>query len=124
MIDYGERIKVLSDRKPIARKVHRCGECHRDIQPGEQYERTVGLWEGELETHKTCLHCVAVREWLSQVCNGWVYGAVGEDLCEHFREGYGIWLARAYIGVRDKWRRRDGSLRAPMTLPDQLPTGA
>src|SRR5690554_6021028 len=97
MIDHNEMVEVLSDTKPVARKVHRCGECQREIQPGEQYEKIVGIFEGQMDTYKTCLHCVAVREWLSQVCGGWLYGMVGEDLLEHYREGYGMWLARAYL---------------------------
>lgn len=123
MVDYSERVTVLSDTKPVARKAHTCGECYRDIKPGEQYERMTGIYDGQLDTYKTCLQCVSVREWLSQVCNGWIYSMVGEDLLEHFREGYGIWLARAYLGVRDKWQRRDGTLRSPMKLPEQLPAG-
>lgn len=124
MIDgCDEMVEVLQSRKPVARKVHKCHECRRDIQPGERYEYHAGLLDGGWVTYKTCQQCLSVREWLIQVCSGWVYGQIGEDLLEHFWEGYGIWLARAYLGVRDKWRRRDGSLMPPMTLPDNLPVG-
>lgn len=123
MVDYSEAVVILSETMPTARKAHQCGECRREIQPGEQYEKMTGIWEGEMETYKTCAHCVSARDWLQQVCNGWVYGSVGEDLYEHFLEGYGIWLARAWLNIKRKWIRRDGSLAAPMQLPDDLPVG-
>lgn len=123
MIDDSEPLTLLVDAQPLARKSHRCGECGRVIEPTERYERHEGVCDGEWETHKTCLHCVAVRKWLSRVCRGWVYTMVDEDLLEHFREGYGLWLGRAYVGMRRKWRRRDGKLMAPMELPERLPEG-
>ena len=122
MVDDNEKIQVLSHTKPRARKAHKCGECNRTIEPGETYERTAGVADGYFETYITCEQCVAVREWLAKVCSGWVYTMVGEDLQEHFREGYGIWLGRAAIGVRRKWRKRNGSLMRPMALPAVLPT--
>ena|SRR5690554_7679466 len=42
---------------PTARKAHRCHACFHTIQPGEQYERTKGIWDGEAETWKQCLIC-------------------------------------------------------------------
>lgn len=122
MIDDSERINVLSDTKPRARKPHKCGECCRTIAVGETYEKTVGVYDGRFDTYVTCMHCVAVREWLSKVCSGWIYTMVEEDLREHFREGYGFWLGRAAIGMKREWRKRDGSLMQPMALPAKLPT--
>lgn len=122
MIDHADQITVLSDGILTARKPHRCGECHRVIEPGERYLRTTGVFDG-FATYKTCLQCVAVREWLSQVCSGWIYTQVGEDLAEHFYEGYGMWLGRAVIGMRNHWRKRDGSLMQPMKLPEKMPVG-
>lgn len=120
MCRVDDTISVLSDERPRAKKPHRCGECHRTIEPGEHYERVTGLWEGELVTHKTCLQCCSVREWLANVCSGWVYSEVAEELLEHFYEGYGMWLGRAVVSMQNQWRKRDGSLMLPMDLPDRL----
>lgn len=107
-----------------ARKAHKCGECCRTIEPGERYEFVCGSWEGHIETHRTCWHCLAAREWLSKVCNGWLYGMVREDLHEHYLEGYNPrWLSIACSGMRKQWRRPDGSMWRPMTLPKNLPVG-
>lgn len=49
-----------------ARKLHRCCECKRLIQPGEQYERVAGKWpelDGGVITVKTCSECLKLREW-------------------------------------------------------------
>lgn len=97
----------------IARKVHRCGECGREIQIGERYERVAGKWDGEFDSHKTCLHCVVARRWLLEACDGWIFGEVFEDLLEHWKESnlYRDAFLRASIGgMSRKWRRRDGSL--------------
>lgn len=117
----GEPMYPCNVTTPRAVKAHKCGECRRTIQPGEQYEVTSGAYDGNWETYKTCQHCLSVRKWLSKVCNGWIFTMVGEDLLEHFREGYGLWLGRAYIGIKKGWKRRDGSPMKPMALPEKLP---
>ncbi len=116
-----EFVEVLSATQPAARKPHKCIECFRTINPGEQYDRHEGILEGEWMTYKTCLQCLSVREWLAVVCSGWMYGGVLEDIREHFHEGYGIWLGRATVSMKKKWRKRDGTLMAPLQMPDKLP---
>lgn len=69
---------------PLAKKPHECCECGRQIAPGEQYERVVGVWEGEFRTYKTCPDCLSIRN--EMFCDGWSYGMVWEDLWEHLRE--------------------------------------
>ena len=124
MVEYCDEIfEPLGKTVFKARKPHRCGECRRTIEPGETYERHAGPFDGQFTVHKTCRHCVAVREWLLQVCSGWMYGSVSEDLYEHFREGYGLWLGRAVVGMQNHWKGRSGSLMEPMALPATLPTG-
>lgn len=44
-----------------ARKPHKCCECYKVIPPGEQYERAVGVWDGEFVTYCTCGECD--RKW-------------------------------------------------------------
>ena len=102
-----------------ARKAHWCGECRRQIESGEIYERARGLADGFWSTFKTCRHCIAAREWLTLVCNGFCYEFVAEELGEHIEEGYrSVWLARAAYGVSNGWNRRDGTQLPPPRKPN------
>lgn len=66
---------------PKARKEHRCYECKRAIQPGEQYHRDSGKWEESFYSFKVCLVC---REITNEFfCEGFSYGRVLDDLYEH-----------------------------------------
>jgi hypothetical protein len=40
-----------------ARKSHKCDACRGTIEPGEQYERTSGKFEGYVSTSKMCRRC-------------------------------------------------------------------
>jgi len=122
MIDNCESWDWFNREERRARKEHRCIECWRAILPGERYEFAKGQIEGSILEMKVCAHCIAVREWLVKVCSGFVYEMVKEEMVEHWREGYGIWLGRAVVGMERKWQRFDGGgLMAPMTLPAVLP---
>lgn len=46
-----------------ARKRHLCCECTGAIEPGQQYERCAGQWDGQMEEYKTCLPCRDTRDW-------------------------------------------------------------
>jgi hypothetical protein len=72
-----------------ARKPHRCGECHRTIQPGERYTVCVGKWDGHLSEHHRCTHCEAVWKALNDrfPCYCWYWGGLYED------EGFPEYLA-------------------------------
>lgn len=104
-----------------ARKQHVCQECGRMIEPGESYEFVAAKYDGDLWTGKTCAHCVAVRKWLIEVCGGYIYGGVRDDLSEHKHEGYNPrWLAAAVGCMGRKWRNSKGNLFRPMKLPKNL----
>lgn len=45
-----------------AKKEHVCGECKSVIKKGERYEYASGKWDGEIDSYKTCLSCVDVRD--------------------------------------------------------------
>ena len=49
--------ELISDREPVARKVHRCDDCGRGIQPGETYRRMVMVGDYGPRTWKRCAHC-------------------------------------------------------------------
>lgn len=64
-----------------ARKNHICCECKEAIRPGDNYENITGRWD-EIETFKTCLPCVAIREAFS--CDGtWLFGSLWSDMREY-----------------------------------------
>lgn len=67
--------------KPVAKKEHRCQECGRIIQPGEQYLYETFLWDGKFGFHKTCADCWSIRT--SFFGAGFQYGGILGDLNEH-----------------------------------------
>jgi len=81
-MDSGDFCELLGRSRPTARKPHRCGECRCTIEPGQEYERDVTVFEDEITTHKTCIACVHVRDSLFRC--GWCYGGVWEAVHETF----------------------------------------
>lgn len=79
-----------------AAKVHQCCECREDILPGTKYEYTTGKWDGYMNTYKTCLLCVEIRNHFGArrgpedredpdyfyCTGGWTYEALWSDLEE------------------------------------------
>lgn len=74
-------VQLCRTFKPIAKKEHRCYECGRAIQPGEQYLYETFYWEGKFEAHKTCADCWSIRT--SFFGAGFTYGHILNDLHEH-----------------------------------------
>lgn len=72
------------EKNPVAHQAHRCTECNRLIQPGEQYRKESGVWDGVFETHKICPDCLSVRDTF--FCEGWFYEQIWEDLENHIRD--------------------------------------
>lgn len=119
MVEMADESYVVHNvAQRVARKPHKCYECHREIAPGEQYEYATGLARSYGWDHyHTCAHCVWARRWLMSECNGFLYGGVYEDLHEHWLEDpllATLDLGRRIIGMRRRWRNQDGSL---MTVP-------
>ncbi len=66
-----------------AKKTHRCGECREDILKGDRYEIVTGRWDGTIDTHKTCLSCMEIRDHFA--CgSGFYFGRLWDDLEENF----------------------------------------
>lgn len=82
-VDHDSGPELCSEKLVKARKIHICGECLREIKPGETYETMFGVWEGSHDTHKTCSDCLSIRSEL--FCDCWFYGQVWENLAEHVR---------------------------------------
>lgn len=125
MIDDGDgRVTHLGAKYVLALKDHKCQECHRVIQASERYYREKYVFDGGFTCHKTCSHCMVVRNWLSDECGGWVYGGVEEDAREHcFSGGYRMDLYRAVIGMANLWRTPSGKILPvpnPITTSDDI----
>lgn len=78
--DY-EMPDVSRSARRTARKAYTCDECFSPILPGDQYENAWGVWEGESQTYRTCIRCLALRDWVQAhvPCFCWAYGNVIED---------------------------------------------
>lgn len=99
-----------------ARKIHKCIECGRQIEPKEIYEKTVDVWDSRFDTFKTCVHCVAARQWLLDKCGGFYYGGVHEDLFEHAREYNMMKLYRYCIAMTNKWKYKKSLQLMPVPI--------
>ena len=73
----------MKDKIVKARKVHHCSECSRDIHPGEKYENTKAVMDGEWYLSKTCLDCQSLR--LSFFESSY-FGQLWESFREYLRE--------------------------------------
>ena len=103
---------TLYVRKLItARKSHRCCECGRTIEPAEQYQRVVGVWDGTFGGHTTCTQCVAAADLLMTHCHGFAHCGIYDDIREHVDRSipWGMKAARFAVGMTRKWRRFDGN---------------
>ena len=45
-----------------ARKAHVCGECRKQILPGEKYESAAYVFDGSFNHEKKCLVCAEIRD--------------------------------------------------------------
>ena len=82
-----EPAKVYQADVHVARKQHKCDECHRTISSGERYERVFGIWD-EPRTYKTCARCLALREFVTAhvPCTCWTHGNMIDDCMEEAYE--------------------------------------
>lgn len=100
--DY-EMPTVHNVSTPTAKKAHKCEECRSTIQPGDKYERSEGLWDGEWQTFKTCKRCLDLREFVraNVPCFCWGHGNLHDD-CANTIEEY----AHETVGLRFGYLRR------------------
>lgn len=126
MIEGIDEAYVIYNRHKATRaaKEHRCTECRRVIAKGETYYCASGLYDGQWDTHHTCAHCYVACEWLTENCGGFLHGGVQEDIEEHVTEYRRPDLYRLAIGMRRKWKRRQGEgLRPLPRLPRPIQIG-
>lgn len=116
-IDDAEPWQFYRRTEVRGRKTHHCSECGRTINVRERHHYTVGKVDGDMSSWRTCAQCFTAASWLVETCDGWILGALADDLWEHWREARehrSVWLARALVGMRRQWKKRDGSLMEPL----------
>jgi hypothetical protein len=77
--DY-EFDSVMSVNLIKSRTVHTCGECGKNIQPGEEYELYRAVFDGSPERYKTCLDCLSFRD---NFFGDWCFGSLWEQFRYH-----------------------------------------
>jgi hypothetical protein len=65
----------------VARKLHVCCECGKEIIKGDKYERSSGRTDGDFWSFSTCLICAEIAT--AFYCTGRWYGGI---LWEEMRE--------------------------------------
>lgn len=85
--DPDEVCTVLNSCTPIARSAHKCTECRRVISTREHYLRETTLFDGKIETWKTCMDCLSIRDNFFKY--GFLYGEVKSMLHDYVRDGNG-----------------------------------
>jgi hypothetical protein len=90
-----------------ARKEHKCYECRGRILPGEKYEYVRGKWEGEMDSFKTCQHCVDLKTWTNNnvPCLCWAHGNIQDD-CREAIEDACYRAPNETVGLRFGFLRR------------------
>ena len=101
-VDDGERSEFATRKMQVARKSHKCSECHREILPKEKYEHLRGKWDGVIDTYKTCLECLDIRNIF--FCEGWIYGGMREYLRIHIEDMNGQISENCLIDLTPKAR--------------------
>jgi len=121
MMDSGDdRVTLLKNTYRVANKSHKCSECRREISSGEKYYYETYKFDFEFYTHKTCDHCMVVRDWLLDECGGFLYGQIEEDVREYVSCGnYAFDLYRAVVGMSKQWRTKSGKL---IPIPNPIQT--
>jgi hypothetical protein len=118
-IEGADPATVYRESYPTARKVHRCEECRRVIEPGERYRYVFSVYEGHGNSYYTCGHCCAGQDWLGRECGGYIFGEVAEELREHAEEypELAVPLLRLYAGIRRGWRWFNREMMRPPAVP-------
>jgi hypothetical protein len=75
--------EMLDYRWVTARKPHDCHECGRKVVNGERYYREKTVYDGDIETHKTCADCKSIRD---NLVADFFWGEVLDLVLESIRE--------------------------------------
>lgn len=58
----------------------KCGECDKEIQLGEEFEWYRGEYNGERDTHHTCMDCLSLRGYFF---GDWTFKRLWDDFYQH-----------------------------------------
>lgn len=83
--DYSDPPTFYESKMVRGRKTHRCCECLRTIEKGEQHQYTTGLWDGNFEDFRTCDTCLAMIAEVKLEC--YCHGFVMDELDVRDYEG-------------------------------------
>jgi hypothetical protein len=129
-IDGADGSYAVYNRRIVkARKAHKCDECHRDILPGQFYEKVSGLNSedgGHWDVWHTCDHCRVACDWLTENCGGFLHAAVLEDIEEHVDEYHehsrmARGLQRLVVGMKRGWSVKHGPAKGKVMALPRLP---
>lgn len=103
--DYGNygSWENFSEKIVKGRKEYVCGECGQPIQKGVMHEYASGFWEGEFDSHRTCISCVSAR---NSFCCTWLYGNVWNDINNHINDAGGQVTEECILKLEPKARDR------------------
>jgi len=76
--------EIFESKIVIARKKYTCVECHSEIEIGQRYEYSNGLWGGQWDSFKTCIPCASIRR---DFCPG---GSEFGNLCNEIYDCLGF----------------------------------
>ena len=83
MCSCDEGQSIYWESWPKARKTHTCCECGSQIDPGEEYYRLSGIWDGKFSRFKMCLICKDVfseaEAEFGCICLGQLWETVGVE---------------------------------------------
>jgi len=66
-----ESPRCFEESVPVARKIHICGECGKEIKIGQRYWKIRGIWDEHFETHKMCKSCRKLADEIDHcICFG------------------------------------------------------
>ena len=104
-------MQTLSDTTPNARKAHKCGMCHRTIDPGETYTRQANLGDSGFYSWKNCQQCDVflnlIRDYDGE--------GVGFETVEEWDPGTMHELRLKALWAKG-WRRADGTLYGSLAM--------
>jgi hypothetical protein len=79
--DCGDQPEFFEAKMVKVRKDHKCCECHKTIDKGEECESASGKWDGEVDRFYTCKICSMIRrDFLPCSC----FGNLDMDLQDYF----------------------------------------
>jgi len=78
---YWDNPPAFYDRRIVkGRKEHKCDECLRVIEKGEEHEYAKGVWEGDFSDFRTCQTCLDMIKEIDLHC--YCHGVLMDEIDE------------------------------------------